>query len=85
SAKRTSPLLVSGVVLHSLPAGAIFDLRNRVLVGMPMAVADPSIEVANRDVAALSRRIAAEGAYDTAVARSARRRARKPQPDEESA
>ena len=83
AAKRTAPLLVSGAILHSLPAGAIFDLRARVLVGAPLAEPDPTIEAASADVAALSRRIAAEGAYDTAVARSARRRARKP--SEESA
>ena len=85
SAKRTAPLLVSGAILHSLPAGTVFDLRNRVLVGTPIADEDPGLEAANRDVAALARRIAAEGAYDTSVARSARRRARKSQPDEESA
>lgn len=85
SAKRTAPLLVSGVILHSLPAGAVFDLRNRVLVATPIADEDPGLEAANRDVAALARRVAAEGAYDTAVARSARRRARRPHQDEESA
>jgi len=85
SAKRTAPLLVSGVVLHSLPAGSIFDLRHQVLVAAPPPADDPTLVTAAADVAALSRRIDAEGADDTAVARSARRRARRPHPDEESA
>jgi cyanophycinase len=84
SAKRTAPLLVSGVVLHSLPAGSVFDLRQRVLVAAPPPAHDPGLLTATADVAALSRRIDAEGADDTAVARGARRRARK-HPDEESA
>ncbi len=33
--KRTAPLLVSGAVLHSLPAGSCFDLTERVLVVAP--------------------------------------------------
>jgi cyanophycinase len=31
-ARRTAPLLASGVVLHALPDGSVFDLTNRVLV-----------------------------------------------------
>ena len=84
AAKRTAPLLVSGVVLHSLPAGSIFDLRGRVLVATPPPPDDPHLVAANADVAALSRKIAAEGAYDTAVARSARRRAKAKSTSEES-
>jgi len=38
SAKRTAPLLVSGAVLHTLPAGARFDLCERALVGPAGAV-----------------------------------------------
>jgi cyanophycinase len=34
-AKRSEPLLASGVVLHVLPAGAVFDLRKRTLMGPP--------------------------------------------------
>ena len=34
-AKRSSPLLASGVVLHVLPAGAAFDLTTRTLVPQP--------------------------------------------------
>lgn len=41
-AKRTDPLLVSGVTIHSLPAGARFDLVDRVL----LAAAKVSNEVA---------------------------------------
>ncbi len=36
-AKRTAPLLVSGAVLHSLPAGSCFDLTERALVTAPGA------------------------------------------------
>jgi cyanophycinase len=32
-AEHGAPLLVSGVVLHTLPAGARFDLARRTLVG----------------------------------------------------
>ena len=39
-AKRSSPLLASGVVLHVLPAGATFDLTTRTLVPAPTRV-DP--------------------------------------------
>lgn len=85
SAKRTAPLLVSGVILHSLPAGSIYDLRGRVLVASPPPPDDPQLLAANADVAALSRRVAAEGAYDTAVARSARRRAKAKSTTEERA
>lgn len=34
-AKRSEPLLASGVVLHSLPAGAAFDLSKRALLCPP--------------------------------------------------
>jgi cyanophycinase len=34
-AKRSAPLLASGVVLHVLPDGAAYDLTDRTLVSMP--------------------------------------------------
>jgi cyanophycinase len=71
-AKSTKPLLVSGVSLHSLPAGARFDLRTRTLIPEERRIPEPS--VAQRLNARVARRIAAEGADDRAVERSARRR-----------
>ncbi|MDQ3664290.1 MAG: cyanophycinase [Actinomycetota bacterium] len=35
AAKRTAPLMVSGAVVHSLPAGSRFDLDQRALVRTP--------------------------------------------------
>jgi len=83
AAKRTQPLLVSDVVLHSLPAGARFDLRTRTL--MPdrrHPHEDPEIATGMRLNRILAQRIAAEGADDTVVERNARRR-RKANPDQQ--
>ena len=41
-ARRTAPLLASGVVLHVLPAGAVFNLTDKVLVRQEPVV-DPSV------------------------------------------
>ncbi|MGA8209969.1 MAG: cyanophycinase [Nocardioidaceae bacterium] len=61
-APGTAPLLASGVVLHALPAGAVFDLTTRTLVTGEVA-ADPveaeELTVAGRDLARLARGIAA--------------------------
>jgi cyanophycinase len=73
AAKRTQPLLVSDVVLHSLPHGARFDLRTRSLVPDEPHTDDPEVVIGKRLNRMLARRIAAEGAYDTAVERSTRR------------
>jgi cyanophycinase len=80
-AKRYRPIMVSGVVLHSLPAGYRFDLRRRQL----RATLRP-VDATDREMAAVSaatertrrliRRIAAEGADDTAPERSRRRTVR---------
>jgi cyanophycinase len=37
-AKRSSPMLASGVILHVLPAGAAFDLTTRALLAQPVRV-----------------------------------------------
>jgi cyanophycinase len=74
-AKRTQPLLVSGVVLHSLPSGARFDLRTRTLI--PEERRLPEVDTGKRLNALLARRIAAEGADDSVVARNARRAERR--------
>ena len=80
-ATRTSPLLVSGAVVHALPVGSRFDLVDVRLVdfhegdqeaGTPLAAAD--LDRAARPVA---RRVAAEGADDATVRRNARRRERR--------
>ena len=41
------PLMISGVVLHSLPAGYRFDLRRRVRVATPMLHAIQGGEIAS--------------------------------------
>lgn len=85
-AKRTDALLVSGVILHSLPAGARFDLVDRELLAargtdldtVQLSAVHAGAEPAS--AAASSRlvgRVAAEGADDTVVERNARRRERR--------
>ena len=75
-ARRTAPLLASGVVLHVLPAGSVFDLTDRSLVRQDPVV-DPSeaeeLAVAGRDLKRLARDIAAGDVSPTAYRR---RRAR---------
>lgn len=74
SAKRTQPLVVSGVVLHSLPSGERFDIRTRTLLPDRRRHEDPEIATGMRLNRQLARRIAAEGADDTVVERAERRR-----------
>ena len=75
-ARRTAPLLASGVVLHVLPAGAAFDLTDRVLVRQAPVV-DPSeaeeLALAGADLKRLARDIAAADVSPTVLRR---RRAR---------
>jgi cyanophycinase len=77
--KRHKPIMVSGVILHSLPSGYRFDLRKRRLRAplRPVSATDRElarIASASNVTRRLIRRIAAEGADDTAPERSARRR-----------
>ena len=76
AAKRTRPLLVSGAVLHVLPAGASFDLGERSLVDGPARV-DPAgtedIEQANADLARMAADIAADGVSPTHLTRRRQR------------
>jgi len=76
-ARRTAPLLASGVVLHVLPDGAAFDLTKRTLVQQEPAT-NPSesdeMAVANRDLRRLARDIAS-GDISPSVLK--RRRARR--------
>jgi cyanophycinase len=71
-AKRSSPLLASGVVLHMLPAGAAFDLTTRTLVPSPGAV-DPEdvaeILEAQHDMRQMARDIAAADKSPAALRR----------------
>jgi cyanophycinase len=52
-AKRTTPLLVSGAVLHVLPAGSQFDLATRALLAHKTALADPEAIAAGAEEADL--------------------------------
>lgn len=77
--KEHRPVLASGVVLHSLPEGARFDLTDRVLLPSPAEV-DPreadELALANRDLARMARDIAADDVSPTTLRRRrARRRA----------
>lgn len=63
-AKRTSPLLVSGAVLHVLPAGSQFDLTTRTLLAHQTAVADPEVlqaRAAETELRGIPRELASEG------------------------
>jgi cyanophycinase len=79
-AKRSSPLLASGVVLHVLPDGARFDLTTRSLVPQPATVdADEAAEIAEvgKDLRQLARDIAAGDVSPTNLRRRQARTRRK--------
>jgi cyanophycinase len=86
--KRHRPIMVSGVILHSLPSGYRFDLRRRRLL-TPLRSVHVSDREQNQLIAAgnkarrLIRRVAAEGA-DSAAPERARRRAMRAHRDEEA-
>jgi cyanophycinase len=76
--KRHRPMMVSGVILHSLPSGYRFDLRKRRLLAPLRPVSASERELAQMARASnvtrkLIRRIAAEGADDQAPERARRR------------
>jgi cyanophycinase len=85
-AKRSTPLLASGVVLHVLPAGAAYDLTTRTLVPQPVVI-DPEdaaeLAEAQRDMRQLARDIAAADASPAALRRRLARTRTKigPNPD----
>jgi cyanophycinase len=61
-AKRSSPLLASGIVLHVLPAGAAYDLTERVLLPQPAQVSArdaAELAEAQADLRQMARDIAA--------------------------
>jgi cyanophycinase len=71
-AKRSAPLLASGVVLHVLPPGASFDLTARTLIPQPATI-DPEdaaeMAEAQRDMQQLARDIDAADASPAALRR----------------
>ncbi len=76
--KRHRPIMVSGVILHSLPSGYRFDLRRRSLLAplRPVSASERDLRLvrtAGDRTRRLIRRIAAEGADDAAPERSRRR------------
>ena len=80
-AKRSAPILASGVVLHMLPAGSSFDLTTRTLVARtPDVTAEDAAEIAEaeHDLRQMARDIAAADASPSALrrrlARTRRRR-----------
>jgi len=76
AAKRTTPLLVSGVVIHVLPAGSQFDLTSRTLIAHQTPVPDhEAVEAraAEAEIREVARDIAAEGVSPTNYARRLRR------------
>lgn len=87
--KRHRPIMVSGVVLHSLPSGYRFDLRRRKLMAplRPVSATDrelASLAAATTRTQKLIRSIAAEGADDQAPERARRRALRARRLDEEA-
>lgn len=87
--KRHKPIMVSGVVLHSLPSGYRFDLRRRRFMPplRPVSATDrelASLQSATNRTRKLIRSIAAEGADDTAPERARRRALRARRVDEEA-
>jgi cyanophycinase len=82
-AKRSSPLLASGVVLHVLPHGSRFDLTTRTLIPPPR-FADPAeaaeMAEAGKDLRQLARDIAADDVSPDALRRRRARSRRKADP-----
>lgn len=71
TATGTQPLMISGIVMHTLPRGAVFDLNSRRLVSAPGLTddAEPTAVATLADVPEgvrpRTRRIAAEGRHET--------------------
>jgi len=83
--KGYRPMMVSGAILHSLPAGHRFDLRARKL--LPFAEVEPAGRARARETAQgrlrrLSRDLAAEGANSFVLERRSRSRHREPEASE---
>ncbi|HEV2797408.1 MAG TPA: cyanophycinase, partial [Nocardioides sp.] len=83
-AKRSSPLLASGVVFHVLPEGAVFNLTQRVLLPQEPVVAPEDADElaeATRDLRQLVRDIAAADATPAAIRRRLALRRSRTQPE----
>lgn len=78
AAKRTTPLLMSGAVIHILPAGSQFDLTSRTLLAHETAVPDPEVleAAAEADMRDAVREVTAEGASPADKRRLRRNRGR---------
>jgi cyanophycinase len=81
-ARRSAPLLASGVVLHVLPHGARFDLTSRTLVPEATTIADPAeaaeLAEASHDLRTMARDIAAADASPSVLRRRLARSRRRP-------
>jgi cyanophycinase len=78
-AKRTSPLLVSGAVLHVLPAGSKFDLMDRRLVESTTLL-DPAVQAGERDERADLRQVTGDLAAESVSPTNLRRRRARAKP-----
>ncbi len=79
-AKRSAPILASGVILHLLPAGSAFDLTERSLIAQAAEVtAEDAAEIAEaeHDLRQMARDIAAADASPSALRRRLDRTRRK--------
>jgi cyanophycinase len=84
-ARAHRPIMVSGAVLHSLPAGHSFDLQARTLIpvgGQASASEVRGVETARRRMARLTREIAAEGADSFVTDRKRRGKEQLPEASE---
>ena len=75
-AQRSAPLLVSGAILHVLPAGSRFDLSSRALLTHHEQQPDAEVaeaRAAENDLRLLAREIAADGGSPSPYARRLRR------------
>ncbi|MCW2853183.1 MAG: cyanophycinase [Nocardioides sp.] len=82
-AKRSAPILASGVVLHALPAGSTFDLTTRTLVAPDQRVdLEEAAEIAeaSHDLRQMARDIAAADASPVALRRRLARTRRQSTP-----
>ena len=80
AAKRTAPLLISGAVIHVLPAGSQFDLTSRALIAHHTPAPDPEVleaRAAEADIREVARDLAAEEVSPANYARRQRRNRRR--------
>jgi cyanophycinase len=80
AAKRTAPLLISGAVIHVLPAGSQFDLTSRALIAHHTPAPDPEVleaRAAEADIREVARDLAAEEVSPATYARRLRRNKRR--------